>query len=137
LDQRAVAPAVRLAGVLAAATEAVATPGATAEDVLWAVWSRSGLSERWSRAALAGGPGGPAADRDLDAVVALFDTVARFVDRLPGEGPAGFLEHLRGQQIPADTMSQGAPSGPAVQLMTAHAAKGLEWDVVAVAGVQE
>ncbi|MFW5899347.1 MAG: PD-(D/E)XK nuclease family protein, partial [Jiangellaceae bacterium] len=59
------------------------------------------------------------------------------VDRLPGEGPAGFLEQLRGQQIPSDTMALGAPHGQAVQLMTAHAAKGLEWDVVAVAGVQE
>jgi RecB family exonuclease len=86
---------------------------------------------------LAGGSAGAAADRDLDAVVALFDAVARYVDRLPGEGPAGFLEHVRGQQIPSDTLTVGAPPGPAVQLMTAHAAKGLEWEVVAVAGVQE
>ena len=34
-------------------------------------------------------PAGAAADRDLDAVVALFDAAARFVDRLPGAGPDG------------------------------------------------
>jgi superfamily I DNA/RNA helicase/RecB family exonuclease len=133
----AAAPAERVAKLLTAARTAVNEPGATAEDALWAVWSESGLAARWSRAALAGGPAGAAADRDLDAVVALFDTVARYVDRLPGEEPAGFLEHLRGQQIPSDTMTPGAPPGAGVQLMTAHAAKGLEWDVVAVAGVQE
>lgn len=137
LDDHAVAPALRIADLLAAASAATAAGEATAEDVLWTVWSRTGLAERWSRVALAGGSAGAAADRDLDAVVALFDTVARFVDRLPGEGPAGFVEHLRGQQIPADTLSAGAPDGPAVALLTAHAAKGLEWDVVAVAGVQE
>jgi superfamily I DNA/RNA helicase/RecB family exonuclease len=137
LDQAAVAPALRLAAVLAAARDAAAAPGATAEDVLWAAWSRTGLAERWTRTALAGGSAGAAADRDLDAVVALFGAVARYVDRLPGEGPAGFLEHVRGQQIPSDSLTVGAPPGPTVQLMTAHAAKGLEWEVVAVAGVQE
>ena len=137
LDGRSVAPAARVTRLLAAARDAAGAAGSTAEDVLWAVWSRSGLAERWTRDAFAGGAAGASADRDLDAVVALFDAVARYVDRLPGEGPAGFLEHLRGQQIPSDTLAVGAPQGPAVQLMTAHAAKGLEWDVVAVAGVQE
>jgi superfamily I DNA/RNA helicase/RecB family exonuclease len=137
LDGRSVAPAVRVARLLAAAADAASAAHATAEDVLWAIWSRSGLAERWRRDALSGGAAGAAADRDLDAVVALFDAVARYVDRLPGEEPAGFLEHLRGQQIPSDTLVGGAPQGPTVQLMTAHAAKGLEWDVVAVAGVQE
>ncbi|MGH8776390.1 MAG: ATP-dependent helicase [Jiangellaceae bacterium] len=136
LDQRAVAPVARVAELLHAARHAVAQPGATAEDVLWSVWSGSGLAGRWSRAALLGGSTGTAADRDLDAVVALFDAVARFVDRLPGAGPAAFVEHLRGQQVPAGALTV-APPGSAVQLMTAHAAKGLEWDLVAVAGVQE
>jgi superfamily I DNA/RNA helicase/RecB family exonuclease len=129
--------ATKLGGLLETAGAAATRPGATAEDVLWAVWNQTGLAGRWAAAALGGGPTAASADRDLDAVVALFDAVARFVDRLPGEGPAGFLEHLHGQQIPADTLTTGAPAGSAVQLMTAHAAKGLEWEVVAVAGVQE
>lgn len=137
LDDHAVAPATRVAGLLAAAREAADDDGATAEDVLWAVWTRSGLEARWTRAALSRGRAAPAADADLDAVVALFDAVARFVDRMPGARPEGFAEHLRDQQLPADTYRPGGPAAAGVSILTAHAAKGLEWDVVVVAGVQE
>ncbi|HSK26867.1 MAG TPA: ATP-dependent helicase, partial [Jiangellales bacterium] len=137
LDDAAVAPLARTADLVAVAEAAAGRTGATAEDVLWAVWQRSGLAARWSRRAVRGGPEGAAADRDLDAVVALFEAAARFVDRLPAAGLDGFLDHLAGQQVPADTLAPRAPEGDAVTLLTAHAAKGLEWDVVVVAGVQE
>ena len=78
----------RVAGVLAAGRVALAADG-TAEDVLWAMWQRSGLAAQWARASAAGGPTGAAADRDLDAVVALFDAAAGFVDRLPSADVAG------------------------------------------------
>ena len=48
-----------------------------------------------------------------------------------------FLDSLADQQIPGDTLAPRAPAGDAVAVVTAHASKGLEWDVVAVAGVQE
>ena len=123
-------------------------PGATAEDVLWEVWRSSALGDRWYGAIVRAGraPGEPdngprwraaAADRDLDAVVVLFDAAARFVDRLPGARTEVFLDHVLGQQLPADTIAPSADRGDAVRLLTAHAAKGLEWDLVAVAGVQE
>ncbi|HWB38276.1 MAG TPA: PD-(D/E)XK nuclease family protein, partial [Rugosimonospora sp.] len=111
--------------------------GATAEDVLWALWQASGLGERWAGASARGGYRGAAADRDLDAVMVLFDAAARFVDRLPGARIEVFLDHVEGQQLPADTLARTADRGSAVRLLTAHAAKGQEWDVVAVAGVQE
>ncbi|MGJ3228402.1 PD-(D/E)XK nuclease family protein [Micromonospora aurantiaca (nom. illeg.)] len=78
-----------------------------------------------------------AADRDLDAVLVLFDAAARFTDRLPGARTEVFLDHVLGQELPADTLAAAADRGDAVRLLTAHAAKGLEWDLVAVAGVQE
>jgi superfamily I DNA/RNA helicase/RecB family exonuclease len=137
VEPGAARPAARVARLLQAATETHATAGASVEDVLWAVWAASGLSGRWERASLEGGPAGAAADRDLDAVVALFETAARFCDRLPGAGSEVFLAHLTGQEIPADSLAARAPTGDAVAVLTAHASKGLEWDLVCVAGVQE
>ncbi len=127
----------RRVGWLLATARATAREGGSAEDVLWAVWQASGLGEQWQRLSRAGGPAGAAADRDLDAVVALFDAAAKFVDRLPRSGPRVLVDHLVAQQIPGDTLAPKAPTGDTVRLLTAHASKGLEWAVVAVAGVQE
>ncbi|WP_090932141.1 ATP-dependent DNA helicase [Nonomuraea jiangxiensis] len=129
-------PAERVARLLQAAKEAVREQG-TAEDLLWAVWHGSGLAQRWTDLSLSGGPRGAQADRDLDAVVALFDHAARFVDRMPKAGPEVFIDDLAAQEIPGDTLADRAPDGDAVRVLTAHRSKGLEWDVVVVAGVQE
>ena len=80
---------------------------------------------------------GAAADRDLDAVLALFDSAARHADRLPGADVLAFVEYLADQQLPGDTLAARAPDTEAVALLTAHAARGREWRVVAVPGVQE
>ncbi|MFG3707313.1 ATP-dependent helicase [Micromonospora sp. NPDC047670] len=148
IERRWAEPAQTVAGLLAVARETAARPGATAEDVLWAVWRASGLAELWSAAIGRGqtvtGEGdvarrrrAEAADRDLDAVMVLFDAAAWFTDRLPGARTEVFLDHVLNQDLPADTLAPTADRGEAVRLLTAHAAKGLEWDLVAVAGVQE
>jgi superfamily I DNA/RNA helicase/RecB family exonuclease len=140
VDRRWAAPARAVARLLEVARAAAATPGGTAEEVLWRVWRASGLAERWAAAARSrdhDGTRAEAADRDLDAVVGLFEAAAGFVDRLPGAGVAVFLDHLQGQQLPADTLAPTADRGEAVRLLTAHAAKGQEWEVVAIPGVQE
>ncbi|MFI2646385.1 ATP-dependent helicase [Micromonospora fulviviridis] len=148
VERRWAAPAQAVAHLLETARQAAGTPGATAEDVLWAVWRESGLAERWAGAITRGRAAtgehetaqrwrAEAADRDLDAVMVLFDAAARFTDRLPGARTEVFLDHVLGQELPADTLAASADRGEAVRLLTAHAAKGLEWDLVAVAGVQE
>ena len=131
VERRWAAPAKAVAELLRIARETAATPGATVEDVLWRVWSASGLAERWSTQR-----DGEAADRDLDAVVALFDAAARFTDRLPGARTEAFLDHLAAQELPADSLAPTADRGEAVRLLTVHAAKGLSgmrW----LPGVQE
>jgi superfamily I DNA/RNA helicase/RecB family exonuclease len=137
VDDRWARPARAIAGLMATARRGAANPSASAEDVLWRVWRASGLAERWAGLSARGGRRGATADRDLDAVMVLFDAAARFTDRLPGARIEAFLDHLLDQQLPADTIAATADRGEAVRILTAHAAKGLEWDVVAVAGVQE
>lgn len=137
VDEQWVAPARRIAELLATARAAAKQPAATAESVLWAVWEHSGLAEQWQRLSVAGGARGAAADRDLDAVIALFEAAARFTDRLPGAGPAIFVDHVYGQQLPGDNLAPSAQLGEAVRVLTAHGAKGLQWRFVIVAGVQE
>ncbi len=130
-------PVRRVAEAIAAGRLALAEPGASAETVLWAIWQASGLAPQWQGLALAGGVAGARADRDLDAVVALFEAAAAFVDRLPHAHPAAFLDYLEGQDLPADTLAERAPAGDSVTLVTATGAAGREWDVVAVPGVQQ
>ncbi|MGN6753853.1 MAG: PD-(D/E)XK nuclease family protein, partial [Intrasporangium sp.] len=138
------APAARVAAAIdAGAGAARLAPsgrwdrGVTAETVLWEIWSATGLAESWRRTALAGGAAGQRADRDLDAVLGLFDAAGAFVDRLPQAGPDAFLDHIAGQDVPGDTLLARAQSGPTVQLLTPQTAAGRQWRIVVVAGVQE
>jgi superfamily I DNA/RNA helicase/RecB family exonuclease len=126
-----------VARVLAAGREAAGEPGATAQTVLWAVWAATGLAERWSAAALAGGPAGLRADRDLDSVLALFRAAETFVDRMPGAPVAAFVDYLASQDLPADSLAASAQGAGAVEALTPPGAAGREWDVVVVAGVQD
>ena len=138
----AAAAARRVAGLLALARQAAEKQdgvggGGTAHDVLWAVWNASGMAASWQQASAGGGSRGAAADADLDAVVALFDAAARFTARFPQGSPRLFLDSLAGQEIAGDTLAERAARGAGVAVLTAHRAKGLEWDLVVVAGVQE
>lgn len=129
------APLRRVLRAVAKAKETQAR-GQGLEDVLWTLWTSSRLERRWFRQSRRGGASGMQADRDLDAAVELFDAAAAYVDRLPKASIDGFVEYLLHQQLP----QQGRPltaEGDAVTLLSAHAAAGREWDVVAVAAVQE
>ena len=139
----AAAAAARLAAVIRAGRQSLAGGGNT-EDVLWSIWSATagpdgtGWPQRLQGAALRGGDVGRRADADLDAVVALFSAARRAEDRFGGRrGVINFLADLSEQQIPADTLADRGIRGPAVRVLTAHRAKGLQWRVVCVAGVQE
>ncbi|WP_435738896.1 ATP-dependent DNA helicase [Cellulosimicrobium sp. PMB13] len=128
---------VAVARALAAGRAAAGEPGASAQTVLWSVWAATGLAERWRSAALDGGPAGARADRDLDAVLALFRAAETFVDRMPGAPVAAFVEYLASQDLPADSLAARASGTDSVAALTPAGAAGGEWDVVVVAGVQD
>lgn len=126
-------PLVRLVEVLAGGAAAV--PDGL-EEALWQVWDRLRVAERWRRTALRGGPDAVRADADLDAVLALFDAAAGWVDRNPRGTVAGFVEHLRSRAVGDDRLGGDGPAD-AVTVTTPAGAVGERWDVVVVAGVQD
>jgi superfamily I DNA/RNA helicase/RecB family exonuclease len=117
--------------------------GGTAEDALWRLWSGTSWPGRLRRAVESGGAAARRAHRDLDSVVALFDVAAREAEKRDvaavsgAHGVRDFLARLVAQQIPADTLAEQGVRGAAVRLLTAHRSKGLEWDLVVVAHVQQ
>ncbi len=128
--------AQRLGALLRKARERLAG-GGSAEEALWDLWDGTPWPTRLERSARRGGAAGRNADRDLDAVCALFATAARAEERTGGRGALNFLEEIDAEDIAADTLTRRAVRPDAVRLMTAHRSKGLEWRLVVVAGVQE
>ncbi|MEY3753373.1 MAG: hypothetical protein RIR75_1220, partial [Actinomycetota bacterium] len=66
---------------------------ATADELLWAIWDNAltsdgaKLASTWRNQALRPGVRGAAADRDLDAMMQLFESAARYSERFPLSGP--------------------------------------------------
>jgi superfamily I DNA/RNA helicase/RecB family exonuclease len=116
---------------------------ASIHDLLWAIWSKAVnaenqlISQAWQRAALRGGMRGAAADRDLDAMVELFDSAARHIDRMPGAHPRIFLSEIAQENIVTDVITAKGVRPDVVEILTVHSAKGLQFKRVFVAGIQE
>jgi superfamily I DNA/RNA helicase len=142
--------AARLARLLAKAARQI-RDGASAEHVLWTLWDapansslrpeNGGAGASWPtrlrREAESNNEGAPRANHDLDAVCQLFAEAARAEEKAAHRSVAEFVRAMEAQQIPADSLVQSGGSGTAVQLMTAHRSKGLEWPLVVVASVQD
>ncbi|HET8559479.1 MAG TPA: ATP-dependent DNA helicase [Marmoricola sp.] len=128
---------VRALGALLHTARELIDEGGTVEQSLWRLWSGTSWPRRLARAVDAGGPGARLAHRDLDAICALFDAAARAEEHRGHTSVTNFLETLRAQEIPADTLAEKGVRGDAVRLLTAHRSKGLEWRLVVVAHVQE
>ncbi|KAA8722414.1 ATP-dependent helicase [Corynebacterium phocae] len=124
----------RLRKVLRAGREAL---GGSIEEVLWAVWDATGLSARLQNAALAGGARGSQADRDLDAIMALFDMAGDYSERYPEADLDAFLHHVEEQELPTGVRDRRVAAPEAVEILSAHGAVGREWDTVIVVGAQE
>lgn len=134
---REAAGARRLARMYQALKSELASENVNAETALWALWAASGMSEKWTEAALAGGILGARADHDLDAMLAIFQSAERFVDQLPGSSVQQFVDHVLGQELPMDTLANRGGSAASVQVLTTAAAAGLQWDLVLIPGMQE
>ena len=133
-------PFARLRDLLVAARNA---SRGDVSDVLWAIWDSSmdyngaKISLLWRERALNGGNKGALADRDIDSVIQLFESARRFSERAPGARATTFIDQLFEERILSDAIFSKAQKENVVSLLTVHAAKGLEWNFVALAGLQE
>jgi superfamily I DNA/RNA helicase len=134
---------LRVHTLLAAAKKSIAKKSATIHDLLWAIWNNATnsdnekIADAWRAAALKGGSRGAAADRDLDAMIQLFDSAARHIERFPGAKPDLFLTEIANETIVTDLITARGVRPDVVEILTVHSAKGRQWRHVAVAGVQE
>ena len=133
----------RVHDLLQAARKVLTRKDARPEDLLWAIWDNAKtsdnekLSTAWRNTALRGGNRGAAADRDLDAMIQLFDSAQRFSERFPYSKPSAFLDELSRESIVGDIITAQGVRPDVVEILTVHSAKGRQWEVVAVAGLQE
>ena len=146
IDSGIARPAAQLSRLLNQAREQLTEGGP--EAALWVLWKQSRWPEKLEAASRGTGVTARSADRDLDAVVALFDYVAQVQSRRPKlfaatsradsrKGVIALLDELEAQHLPGSALAEQGVRGDAVRLLTAHRSKGLEWDVVVVAAVQE
>jgi superfamily I DNA/RNA helicase/RecB family exonuclease len=133
----------RVHELLLAARKVLTSIDARPEDLFWAIWDNAKtsdnekLSTAWRNIALRGGNRGAAADRDLDAMIQLFDSAQRFSERFPYSKPSAFLDELSRESIVGDIITAQGVRPDVVEILTVHSAKGRQWEVVAVAGLQE
>ena len=128
--------AVRL-GELLDQVGGVIARGGTAQVALWTLWNGTAWPEQVRRQALSGDDSSNRAHRDLDAVCALFDLAARDTQLVGEKGVRALVAEVAGQAIPADTSRESDLRDGGVRLVTAHRAKGEQWPLVVVVGVQE
>ena len=136
LTERELAILTRMRSVLEAG-RAELEAGGSVEEVLWAVWSATKLADSLMAIALRGGAGGSQADRDLDAMMALFDAAGDFTERRPTATIDSFIAHIEEQELPTGVRDRRTAVPDAVPLLTAHGAAGREFRRVIVSGVQE
>ncbi len=129
------APVAKVAGLIALVAEHIGD--ATAEQVLWQLWQATGLATVLVATSNRGGLAGQRADATLDAVILLCEAAADRANLLPGAGLEDFIDSVIDRSITDDGFAIARSAGETVSVLSAHAAKGLEWDVVAIAGVQE
>lgn len=113
------------------------------EDLLWAIWNSAktidneALSDAWRKQALKGGVRGANADRDLDAMLQLFESARRFGQRFKHAALGQFFKDIRKSEIAGDVITAKGARPDVVELLSPFTAKGRQWKLVVVAAVQE
>ncbi|QIM18726.1 ATP-dependent helicase [Leucobacter coleopterorum] len=128
---------LRKLGRTAAAGVRVRESGGTAREVLWALWEKTGLAERWQDDALEGrGVRSEEAHKSLDAVMGLFFALQRHEEQDSERPIQLLLKELLDSAIPEDSLAQRAER-EAITVTTPQGAIGREFQIVVVIGTQD
>ncbi|MCL2490839.1 MAG: ATP-dependent helicase [Propionibacteriaceae bacterium] len=106
------------------------------DEVAWRVWTLAGWPERLREAALGSQEDALRANRDLDAVIALFDLAATLPGRRGAEAVGALTDTVSQQVVQRDRARESEVSN-AVTVLSAYQSKGRGWPVVAVVGAAE
>lgn len=110
--------------------------GQAVSNLLWEIWSSTDWPKRLRAAALRNDENSQGANRDLDAVIALFDLAER--SELSGiRAVQQFTDEVLSQQIAADTTRESDHARAGVSVLTTHRVLGRQWKLVVVVGLQE
>lgn len=117
---------------LAAAKVVAADPMQTIEDLLWALWKPSGLAATWQELSRGIGEVAVQANRNLDAVVALFAAANRYVERNPAADKRAFIAAQLDQAIAEDSLTFSHQGNNVVNLLTPAGLVGRRFHTVAI-----
>lgn len=135
---QALAPAWRRVARAVASARSAIEAGEHVGDVLWAAWDATDWPDRLRVTSLGDGTAAASANRDLDAMVALFEKANGLAPQRRGAvGVGAFVAEVRSLNLPVVGREESADERDVVRLLSAHRAKGLEWELVVVAAVQE
>lgn len=119
------------------AVEIANNPLMSIEDLLWHIWSKSALATPWQTLSRGVGEVAVQANRNLDAVVALFAAANRFAERNPGADPRIFIDQQLSLGLPEDSLALNDQFQSTVSLLTPSGLLGRRFGVVALPGLVE
>ena len=119
------------------ATRVEAAEHATVDRLLWVLWSASKARKAWVELSRGLGEVAVQANRNLDALVALFSVANRYVERSPEADPLSFVAFQLDLELAEDTLSLNYRDDNRIQLLTPSAVIGREFEAVVLVGMQE
>lgn len=104
---------------------------------LWDLWEAAGVAQEWQEEAVKDTAESFWYDTQLDAVLALFRVADVWEQRNPAGNAAEFATAIIDQLLPVDTIVDTGQRPAGVPVLSAAQAAGGQWQVVAIAGVQD
>lgn len=102
------------------------------EDLLWLLWNKSGLAMSWEELSRGIGEVANQANRNLDAVVALFAAANRYVERNPNGDSKTFVDQQLALGLPEDSLAFDSRNRNSLSLLTPSGLIGRRYRVIAL-----